>query len=61
MESVFKICGCPEESKVKFATCTFVAITLSLWNDHIMALTLLVVNSMSWEDLKTMMLDEYYP
>ena len=61
IESVFEIYGCLEESKVKFTAYTFADRALSWWNNHIKALTLPVTNSMSWEDLKTMMLDEYCP
>ena len=34
---------------------------LSWWNSYVKSLTLPVANSMSWEDLKIMMLAEYYP
>ena len=60
-ESVFEICDCPGQSKVKFVACTFSDRVLSWWNVHVKALTLPVANSMVWEDLKTMMLDEYFP
>lgn len=59
-KSVFEICACPEESKVKFTACTFADGALSRWNGHIKLLTLPVANSMSREDLKIMMLAEYY-
>ena len=55
-ESVFEICACPEASKVKFAACTFSGRALTWWKSHIKALTLAVANSLSWEDLKTLML-----
>ena len=60
-ESVFDICWCPEESEVRFAACTIADRALLWWNAHIKALTLSVAYAMSWEDLKTMMLDEYCP
>lgn len=59
IELLFEICACPEESKVKFAACTFADGSLSWWNGHIKSLTLLVAKSMSWEDLKITMLEEY--
>ncbi|XP_023750156.1 uncharacterized protein LOC111898487 [Lactuca sativa] len=61
VESVFEICGCPDESKVKFAACTFVDQALSWWNGHIEAMTLPVANAIPWEELKDMLLAEYYP
>ncbi|KAL7583922.1 uncharacterized protein LOC111918058 [Lactuca sativa] len=61
VESVFEICGCPDECKVKFAACTFVEQALSWWNGHIEAVTLPVANVMPWEEQKEMMLAEYCP
>lgn len=43
-ESVFEICDCPEESKVKFAPCTFTDRALSWLNGHVKARTILVAN-----------------
>lgn len=60
MESVFEICGCPKECKVRFIVCTFDDRALSWWNGHVKALTLPVANSMTYEDLKTIMLEENY-
>lgn len=61
VESVFEICGCPDECKVKFAACTFIDQALSWWNGHVEAMTLPVANAMPWEELKEMMLTEYCP
>ena len=61
IESVFEICECPEECKVKFVACTFVDQALSWWNDHVEAMTLPVANAMSWEELKEMLMVEYCP
>lgn len=60
-KSVFEICGYPEVSKVKFAACAFSDRPLSWWNGHVKALTLPVANSMTWEDLKNLILEEYCP
>ncbi|KAI3708814.1 hypothetical protein L2E82_38287 [Cichorium intybus] len=60
-ESIFDISACPEEFKVKYAACTFAKAALSWWKGHVKALTLPVANSMSWEDLKTMLMKEYCP
>ena len=61
MESVFEICECPEELKVKFVACTFVDQALTWWNGHIEAMTLPVANSMPWTELKEMLIAEYCP
>ena len=61
IESVFEICVCPEELKVKYAACTFADTALSWWNGHVKTMTLTIANSMSWEELKTMLLEEYCP
>lgn len=58
-ESVFEICMCPEGSKVKFATCTFSNRALTWWNSHVKSLTLTMENSIGWEGLKAMMIEEY--
>lgn len=60
-DSVFEICSFPDEFKVKYAACTFADSALSWWNRHVKTLTLVVANSMTWEDLKVMMLEEYFP
>ena len=60
-EAVFEICACPEESKVKFAAFTFSERALTWWNGHVKTLTLVVANSMGWENLKRMLLREYCP
>ncbi|XP_023732727.1 uncharacterized protein LOC111880524 [Lactuca sativa] len=60
-ESVFEICECPEENRVKFVACMFVDQALSWWNGHVGALTVPVANIISWEELKEMLLAEYCP
>lgn len=61
VESVFKICECPEQMKVKFAACTFVDHTLTWWNGHVEAMTLPVANSIPWAEMKEMLMAEYCP
>ncbi|KAI3739579.1 hypothetical protein L2E82_29988 [Cichorium intybus] len=60
-ESIFEISACSEESKVKFAAGTFADTAMSWWKGHVKTLTLPVANSMSWEELKTMLIKEYCP
>ena len=61
MESVFEICECPEEMKVKFVACTLIDQALTWWNGHVEAMTLPVANSMPWAELKEMLMAEYCP
>ncbi|XP_023743775.1 uncharacterized protein LOC111891938 [Lactuca sativa] len=61
IESVFEICECLEESRVKFVDWMFVNRALSQWNGYVEALRLPVANAMLWEELKEMMLAEYCP
>ncbi|XP_023735891.2 uncharacterized protein LOC111883799 [Lactuca sativa] len=60
-ESVLEICACPEANKVMFAACTFSERALTWWNGHVKTLTLPVANSITREDLKTMLMKEYCP
>ncbi|KAL7583029.1 hypothetical protein Lser_V15G43284 [Lactuca serriola] len=60
-EAVFEICACPVGNKVKFASCTFSDRALTLWNGHVMSLTIVVANSISWGNLKIMLMKEYCP
>ena len=60
-EAVFEICACPEGNKVKFSSCTFSDRALTWWNGHVKSLTLIVENSISWENLKAMLMREYCP
>ena len=60
-EAVFEICACLENNKVKFAACTFSERALTWWNGHVKELTLVVKNSISWENLKIMLMREYCP
>ena len=60
-EAVFEICACPEASKVKYAAFTFTRKALTWWNSRVKSLTPAVANSISWEDLKALMLKEYCP
>lgn len=61
IESMSEICSCPEELKVKFPACTFLDAALSWWSSHVKTLTLPMANSMGWDDLKVMLLEEDYP
>ena len=55
------MCSCPEESKIKFAACTFTERALTWWNGHVTSLFLVTANAMGWDTLKDLLRREYYP
>lgn len=58
---VFEINSCAEGSKVKFIYCTFVDATMSQWNSHVKTMGLANDNSLTWEKLMQMLIEEYCP
>lgn len=60
-KSLFEIRSCVNECKVKFDARTFMDSTLSRWKGHVKTMGLTTTNVMSWEELKVMMMEEYYP
>ena len=60
-ESVFQISSCTYSDQVKFTACIFMDATLSWWNGHVQAIGIDAANSLSWDDLKVMMLKDYCP
>ncbi|GKE34665.1 reverse transcriptase domain-containing protein [Tanacetum coccineum] len=61
MESVQDMSGCSVDQKVKYIAGSFVGKALPWWNSHIRTLSREVVVSMSWNDFKFMMIQEFYP
>ena len=61
MEYVFQSNYCAEDSKVRFATCTLLNSALSWWNEQVKTMGIIPANSLSWGDLKAMMVEEYCP
>ncbi|GJT64579.1 putative reverse transcriptase domain-containing protein [Tanacetum coccineum] len=60
-KGVFGISDCAERSKVKFTAATLQGRALTWWNTQVATLGLAVVNGKSWDDMKKMMLEEFYP
>ncbi|XP_023749744.1 uncharacterized protein LOC111898033 [Lactuca sativa] len=60
-ESVFQISFCPDDCKVRFVACTFVDAALTWWNNHVNTMRIDAANSMQWEELKRMLIEEYGP
>ncbi|GJS10430.1 reverse transcriptase domain-containing protein [Tanacetum coccineum] len=61
MEFVHDMSGCSIDQKVKYTAGSFVGKALMWWNSQIRALSREVVVSMSWNDFKFMMIQEFCP
>ncbi|GJV80492.1 putative reverse transcriptase domain-containing protein [Tanacetum coccineum] len=61
MESVHDMSGCSIDQKVKYTTGSFVGKALTWWNSQIRTLSQEVAVSMSWNDFKFMMIQEFCP
>ncbi|GJV32083.1 putative reverse transcriptase domain-containing protein [Tanacetum coccineum] len=61
MESVHDMSGCSIDQKVKYTTGSFVSKALTWWNSQIRTLSREVAVSMSWNDFKCMMIQEFSP
>nr|GEU44142.1 reverse transcriptase domain-containing protein [Tanacetum cinerariifolium] len=61
MENVQEMSGCSVDQKVKYTAGSFVGKALTWWNSQISTLSREVVVSMSWNDFKFMMIEEYCP
>nr|GEU69209.1 hypothetical protein [Tanacetum cinerariifolium] len=61
MKNVQEISGCSVDQKVKYNAGSFVGKALTWWNSQIRTLSWEVVVSMSWNDFKFMMIEEFCP
>ncbi|GKA31718.1 reverse transcriptase domain-containing protein [Tanacetum coccineum] len=61
MESVHDMSGCSIDQKVKYTAGSFVGKALVWWNSQIRTLSQEVVVSMSWNNFKFMMTQEFCP
>ncbi|GKD60695.1 putative reverse transcriptase domain-containing protein, partial [Tanacetum coccineum] len=61
MESVHDMIGCSINQKVKYTAVSFVGKALTWWTSQIRTLSREVVVSMSWNDFKFMMIQEFCP
>jgi hypothetical protein len=46
---------------VKYDACTFASTAPSWWDEHVQTIDITAANSMSWDELKTTMVEEYCP
>nr|KAJ0207887.1 hypothetical protein LSAT_V11C500261100 [Lactuca sativa] len=58
-ESVFQISFCPDDCTVRFAVCTFADAALTWWNNHVNTIGIDAANSMKWEELERMLVEDY--
>ncbi|GKE62946.1 reverse transcriptase domain-containing protein [Tanacetum coccineum] len=61
MESVQDMSGCSIDQKVKYTTGSFLGKALTWWNSYICTLSQEVVVSMSWNDFKFKIIEEFCP
>ncbi|GKE70810.1 reverse transcriptase domain-containing protein [Tanacetum coccineum] len=61
MENVHDMSGCSNDQKVKYTAGSFVGKALTWWNSQIRTLSREVAVSMSWNDFKFMMIQEFCP
>ncbi|GJR81257.1 reverse transcriptase domain-containing protein [Tanacetum coccineum] len=61
IESVHDMSGCSIDQKVKYTAGSFVGKDLTWWNSQIHTLSREVAVSMSWNDFKFMMIQEFCP
>nr|GFA24452.1 reverse transcriptase domain-containing protein [Tanacetum cinerariifolium] len=61
MESMYDMSGCNVDKKVKYIAGSFVGKALTWWNIQIHTLSQEVSVSMSWNDFKFMMIQEFCP
>ncbi|GJW17026.1 hypothetical protein Tco_0024462 [Tanacetum coccineum] len=60
MESVFHICNYVENCQVKYATYTLLDGAWTWWNTYLQSVRIDAAYVTSWEELKKMMMEEYY-
>nr|GEU48217.1 hypothetical protein [Tanacetum cinerariifolium] len=61
MESVFYVCNCAASCQVKYATCTLLDGAMTWWNSYVKIIRLGAAYETTWEELKKMMIEDYYP
>ncbi|XP_076901053.1 uncharacterized protein LOC143555371 [Bidens hawaiensis] len=60
-ESVFSMCNCPNESKVKFATGTLEKVALTWWSSQVQTMGLDAANALTWAEFTELLKEEYSP
>ena len=60
-ESVFLLCNCPEESKVKFATSTLMAEAMSWWTSYAKPIGMENAQKLTWDEFKKLISKKFCP
>ncbi|XP_076912993.1 uncharacterized protein LOC143571462 [Bidens hawaiensis] len=60
-ESVFSMCNCPNESKVKFATGTLEKAALTWGSSQVQVMGLDAANALTWAEFTELLKEEYSP
>ncbi|GKE78272.1 reverse transcriptase domain-containing protein, partial [Tanacetum coccineum] len=61
LETVFRICNCEDEARVKYASFTLQDAALTWWNNHLKSAGIDTTYAMPWEHFKEMVLRKYCP
>ncbi|KAJ0805097.1 putative retrotransposon gag domain-containing protein [Helianthus annuus] len=59
LESVFEMCECPEDRRVKYSTGTLEGAALTWWKAQVQLLGLAVANATPWNSFKELIKEEY--
>ncbi|KAJ0846729.1 putative transcription factor interactor and regulator CCHC(Zn) family [Helianthus annuus] len=59
LESVFEMCECPEDRRVKYAIGTLEGAALTWWKAQVQLLGLAVANAIPWNGFKELIREEY--
>ncbi|KAK1427857.1 hypothetical protein QVD17_16555 [Tagetes erecta] len=59
LESVFQMCNCPVDSRVKFASGTLEGTALRFWNRQVQLMGIEMANATPWAEFKTLFTEEY--
>ena len=61
LETVFRISGCNDDDRVKYASFTFMDAALTWWNNYMKSANMDVAYAMPWEDFKELVIRKYCP
>jgi hypothetical protein len=61
MENTFVVSDCPDHLRVRYATSVFTKRALTWWNGQKIIFGLLEAYDLSWEEFKSLLLDEFCP
>ncbi|KAK1424218.1 hypothetical protein QVD17_19539 [Tagetes erecta] len=59
LESVFQMCNCPVDNRVKFASGTLEGTALTFWKRQVQLMGIEMANATPWAEFKTLFTEEY--